>query len=186
MNNIDELANNYYLVIEEYEEYLKRVGLGKDSYIEIESNDNDKIRMMKEINNLYLACYEERYLPWREIKGDIKLELTNIFKSNDIDKIMPYIGVCDGVYDDLTQFAQEDLEKYYSKIGKKVNNERMKNKIEDETWNIMDNEDIDKNKYSKNTLELFSFAKKFDKVCNDLENFYKDISNKEKSIEMEM
>ena len=108
-NELNDIVNNYYLAILEYEEFLK---------IHEPKTDYKGMPFIQKKTLMYINdFYKKDFMPWRSLKGDIRKNLFDIFSSKDIEKIMPYLRAEDELGDILTEEAEIDLTKYYKSKG---------------------------------------------------------------------
>lgn len=168
--NVEEIAKQYYNAITVYEDYLK----SNDFEMELNNYSEKEKEIYGAINGVVREMYERRYTPWRLLEGDIVENLKSIFSEGG-DNIMNYIAVCDGIGDELTELAEEELKKYYSNQGKIID-DHLENEIIEEAISLHLKEIIDKNIYSEELLKLHSIARMFDDVCDKLYKFYKEQS----------
>lgn len=161
MSKIEEIVDNYYEAVQEYENYLKSIGYGKKDYSNIEP-------LQRNIMEVLQNEYEEQSMPWRSLKGDIKSKLFNIFETKDFSKIVFYLRVEDEIGDTLTTSAEQDLIKFYSNNGYDINDDVISDEISEEASQISFKDKIDINIYSKETIDLLFIDKKFTKACDEL------------------
>lgn len=175
MSKIEEITDNYYIAIQEYDNYLN----SKD----FNSNNHNINSMQRTLLSVFQRNYEKDYMPWRNLKGDIKHNLLNIFNTKSMEKVVPYLRAGDEVGDALTISAEQDLTKYYLKEGYDINDDEIYDKILEEACNISNYDKLDSNIYSKDTISLFLIDKKFGNACDDL---YKYCRGYYDEIEMEI
>lgn len=179
--NIKNLAKQYYEAILKYEDFLSkyRVNYQTEKIADFSEIQN---KFFKEIQKVFRHEYEERYLPWRLVKGDIQKHLEKAFTSKKSLNI--YMGVEDGISDDLDLCAENDLNNYYKAQGYDLENDFVKEHIEMETMLVCDvifNEE----RFSKETLDLIKVKKDFEKVCKQLLEQYKSLESEKESEEIE-
>lgn len=160
MSKLEEIVDDYYEAIQEYENYLK----DRENKIEI----NNLSSIEKNLMQIFREEYEEGCMPWRKIKGDIKNKLYYIFSTKNIDKIKSYLRAEDELGDALTTSAEQDLIKFYSKNGYDINDDMISDEISEEASQISFKDNIDTNIYSKETIRLLLIDKKFTKACDEL------------------
>lgn len=177
--NIKELSSQYYDAIMNYEAYLSKQQKESIEY------PKDKIIAdeVKKLTSIMEKKYEKRYMPWRLVKDDLLHHLQECFSSKEY--AMQYIGVEDGISEILDIYAEEDLEKYYSKQGYNVENDFIKDHIFMEYMLLSDGLILDEKKYSKSTLELIEIKELFSNVCQKLLEYYKTL-DVEKSGDLEI
>ena len=178
-NELNDIVNNYYLAILEYEEFLK-IHEPKTDY-------KGMPFMQKKILKYMNDFYERDFMPWRSLKGDIRKNLFDIFSSKDIEKIMPYLRTEDELGDILTEEAEIDLTKYYKSKGYNIYDDSIKDEIIERSLDICNEINLDSTIFSKNVLMLQPIVIKFNKVCDNLYKSYQNslIELKEESYEVD-
>lgn len=182
MKTLDDIVNRYYEVILEYERYLEKY----QNKNEKNSYDSQNEDLFKIFNNTIKSIYEKDYMPWRNIKGDIKEELKKDFMNRN--KLIPYLKAEDAIYDNLFSLIEKDLFSYYSKKGFNINEDDMKIKINEEACDYCLGVSLDLNKFSEESLCLKKILNKLKDVCGDIYKIYNGeyvFDNNEGEIEID-
>lgn len=167
MNRSLEIANQYYEAILKYENYIDKYGKPYSNEIYLVNKKNISIEMIDTLNDYN----ESIYMPWKKIKGNVRDNLAKIFFLRD-EETMPYLRACDGIGDLLTDLGELELSQYYQSQGFDIKEDKLMIKIVDEAVELHFCEVLDPNIYSEKIVELHAVARNFDKVCNELLEFY--------------
>lgn len=167
MRKLDEIVENCYNAISQYESYLKKHELEEEN----QTNKTTKLSKMElDIRNAIREYYERDYMPWRQINGDLKEGIKeDLLKS---DKILLYLRAEDAIGDTLSSIVEEELKEYYKKNGFDLTDDKVLIKIEEEVGNCYATSFLDSQKYSKDTLELKEISEKFHNVCKEIYKIY--------------
>ncbi len=179
MSKMDELINKYYIAILEYEYYLSLSNKSKINTINI-PNENKEIYL--QIYKAMDEIQDRDYMPWRLLKGDLKTELTKIFKENR-DSIQHYLRICDIVWDEFYSMLEDDLTNHFNTLGKNINDYKVKEEITNIVFDISSTTKLDKKIYSENTLRFQNIVSKFSNIEDE---YYKIIKKDEKEQEEEL
>ncbi len=127
MRKLDEIVENCYNAISQYESYLKKHELEEEK----QTSKITKLSKMKlDIRNAIREYYERDHMPWRQIKGDLKEGIKeDLLKS---DKILLYLRAEDAIGDTLSSIVEEELKEYYKKNGFDLTDDKVLIKIEEE------------------------------------------------------
>ena len=167
MRKLDEIVENCYNAISQYESYLKKHELEEENQI---SKTTKLSKMELDIRNAIREYYERDYMPWRQIKGDLKEGIKeDLLKS---DKILLYLRAEDAIGDTLSSIVEEELKEYYKKNGFDLTDDKVLIKIEEEVGDCYATSSLDSQKYSKDTLELKEISEKFHNVCKEIYKIY--------------
>lgn len=167
MRKLDEIVENCYNAISQYESYLKKHELEEEN----QTNKTTKLSKMElDIRNAIREYYERDYMPWRQINGDLKEGIKeDLLKS---DKILLYLRAEDAIGDTLSSIVEEELKEYYKKNGFDLTDDKVLIKIEEEVSDCYATSFLDSQKYSKDTLELKEISEKFHNVCKEIYKIY--------------
>lgn len=167
MRKLDEIVENCYNAISQYESYLKKHELEEEN----QTNKTTKLSKMElDIRNAIREYYERDYMPWRQINGDLKEGIKeDLLKS---DKILLYLRAEDAIGDTLSSIVEEELKEYYKKNGFDLTDDKVLIKIEKEVSDCYATSFLDSQKYSKDTLELKEISEKFHNVCKEIYKIY--------------
>ena len=167
MRKLDEIVENCYNAISQYESYLKKHELEEENQI---SKTTKLSKMELDIRNAIREYYERDYMPWRQINGDLKEGIKeDLLKS---DKILLYLRAEDAIGDTLSSIVEEELKEYYKKNGFDLTDDKVLIKIEKEVSDCYATSFLDSQKYSKDTLELKEISEKFHNVCKEIYKIY--------------
>ena len=85
MRKLDEIVENCYNAISQYESYLKKHELEEEK----QTSKITKLSKMKlDIRNAIREYYERDHMPWRQIKGDLKEGI-----KEDLLKVIKYFYI---------------------------------------------------------------------------------------------
>lgn len=161
MNNqkLNDLAERYYKFILHY----------RKSDVPIDTKNCKELtpkqqKILKALEYQYISECE----PWEFLtKGQELAELKKIFVSND-EEMKKYINVGDYVSDMYFEAGFYDLKKYYQEHGIKYNRYTIYNELD----SYINKQEIDKSRFSKETINQFELAKELTPITDELEKIY--------------
>lgn len=167
MKTLDDIVDEYYNAILQYESYLQEHELKEKP----KKQELSKLKKMEmDIRNSMQEYYERNCMPWRQLKGDIKEGIKKDLSKRD--KLISYLRAEDAIGDSLSSVVEEELAEYYLKNGFDLNDDDIKIKIEEEVCDCYAVSSLDSKKYSKDTLKLKEIAIAFHKACTDIYKIY--------------
>lgn len=172
---VENLAKKYHQFIKHYESYLK-----KNQNTKIKDSLKQEHKIVNELMIIFEEEYEKTYCPWRTLpKNRIEKSLADIFENNYSETIR-FIGALGYITDDFIFPAVEELEKYNQKNGINIDDE----KLFDMVYGFKSKEDLNKNIFSKHTIDFFDVFKEADALENELDEYRKSLSiSKENELE---
>lgn len=178
--NVKDIAKKYCEFVRHYESYCEQENA---KYPPTPTEEFTK-NMNKDEKNIFLELqnfFTKEYAPWVLIPRENFLEEVIKVFTNEPDKIYHYAQMTNSIIDSFSFTAYDELEKYYQDNGI----ERKGEEIFEDLEKFHSKEDLNKDIFSEDTINLFDLYKEAEQLQKDITDYVKSIEH-EKELEEEI
>jgi len=170
---INKIAEEYCDAILKYEIYLN-----KYSANDLTQAYQYRIRGERNTIDALRKVIEHECTPWRLVEGNLKDYIVELLKSKDME-MMYFCHVSDCMTDELFDVISNQLNKEYSEQGLDIYDETIEDKIQEETFKIIDQDELDSNIYNDEIRKFHKIARRFSKLSDEVFKIYNEKSMNE-------